>query len=270
MIINKALAEGVNDMLAVQRFAQSLISANIPFALALTGSSARGEFRNNTRRYDYFSDTDVLCIVDSRDISRVLLCKANLSTVVPLILMNADALKYPSNAVLSIAFDSVFSNGLELVRPSFHHVDPREFIAYQLQPLAYYYSQLRGSSFMGKRRLYSKIAITCLKLLYLVENRGHRDFIFESMLSSLSFKGIEDKIVRALISRDLSDQALQRAANTLQATIKRTEILIESADVLASTTLYLNDVSANASHIREAVFLENNKLTLSQSLSLMS
>ena len=66
------------------------------------------------------------------------------------------------------------------------------------------------------------------------------------------------------------DQALQRAASRLQETIKCSDILVESADVLISTKLYFNDVNADSSRIREAVFLENNRLTLSESLSLMS
>lgn len=257
-------------MSTVQLFTQSLVHANIPFTLALTGSSARGEFRNNSGNYDYTSDTDELCIVDSRDISRVLLCKDGVCACVPLILMSSEALKYPSNAVLSIEFNSLCRNDLELVRPSFAHVETREFIAYQMQPLAYYASRLGGSSFLERRRLYSKISITCLKLLYLVENVGQRDFVFESTLSSVSFKGIEDKVVRALITRDLSDQDLQQTANILQAAIKRSGILIESANVLRSTTLYLEDVNIYASHIREAVFLENNRLTMPESLFLMS
>ena len=257
-------------MLTVQRFTHALMNANIPFTLALTGSSARGECRNNTGSYDYTSDTDLLCIIHSRDILRVQQCKSEVSTFVPLILMSSEALKYPSNAVLSIAFDSLSRQGIELVRPSFAHVEMREFIAYQMQPLAYYASRLNHSSLLEKRRLYSKIAITCLKLLYLVEHTGLRSFIFESTLSSLSFKGIDVQDVRSLINRDLPDQALQRAASRLQETIKCSDILVESADVLISTKLYFNDVNADSSRIREAVFLENNRLTLSESLSLMS
>lgn len=256
-------------MSTVQLFTQSLVNANIPFTLALTGSSARAESRSNVGRYDYISDTDELCIVNSRDISSVLRCKDGVSACVPLILMSSEALKYPSNAVLSIAFDSLSRNDLALVRPSFAHVGTREFIAYQMQPLAYYASRLSCSSFLERRRLYSKISITCLKLLYLVENVGQRDFVFESTLSSLSFKGIEDKIVRALMTRDLSDQGLQQAANLLQAAIKRSGILTESANALRSTTLYLEDVNTYSSHIIEAVFLENNRLTMPESLFLM-
>lgn len=253
-------------MLETQRYLQRLADARIPYVVALTGSAARGEFRNNTGNFDYTSDTDVLCIIDSNDTAKALSCKAGITQHVPLILMSSEAMKYPSNAVLSIAFDSLINNTLGLTKPSFSEVSTGAFIAYQMQPLAYYASLLRTSPIEVKRRLYSKIAVTCLKLFFLTRNTHKRSFIFESDLLAQPMGGKEAVMVRNIINRALSDEVLQRTAEQLQAKILCCERLVESANCLVSTKLYLCGKTKFEAEIREAVFLENNRLLRSEAI----
>lgn len=56
-------------------FIECLSRSRIPHTLALTGSAARGELRNNLGKYDYKSDTDILCIIAHNDIESALCCK---------------------------------------------------------------------------------------------------------------------------------------------------------------------------------------------------
>lgn len=250
----------------IQDFVEFLTGSKIPYTLALTGSTARGELRNNSGQNDYKSDTDVLCIIAPEDIAATLSCKEKCIRPTPLILMNSKALNYPSNAVLSIAFDSLINNALNLSKPVFTDASTAEFIAYQLQPLAYYTSQLHNSTPQAKRRLYSKIAITCLKLLYLVDHSGRRSFVYEYELNSHQFVNVDEMLIRDIVNRELPDDQLRLAAESLEALVIQCPLITETAGFLASTTLYFSDKNIYSKEIIEAVFLENNRLTRSDAL----
>jgi hypothetical protein len=180
--------------------------------------------------------------------------------------MSSEALDHPSNAVLSIAFDSLIHNGLKLSKPVFTDTSAAEFIAYQLQPLAYYTSQLRSSTPQEKRRLYCKIAITCLKLLYLIDHADRRSFVYEDELNSHHFIGIDEILIRAILSRSMPDDQLRLAAKYLKTLVEKCQFISETADFLPSTNLYCLDRYIYSEEIIEAVFLENNRLSRSDAL----
>ena len=108
----------MSGLMKVNGFIKSLSAAGLRFTLALTGSAARGELRNNSGLCDYTSDTDILCIIDPKDINEVLSHKKQNFHTIPLILMSSEALNHPSNAVLSINFDSLIENQLKLSKPN--------------------------------------------------------------------------------------------------------------------------------------------------------
>ncbi|MDO7928326.1 hypothetical protein Q6A51_16170 [Pseudomonas sp. KFB-139] len=254
------------NLVEIKSFVDSLKESRIPYTLALTGSTARGELRSNSSPYDYNSDTDILCILAPSDIAAALSCKEKCSESTSLILMSSEALNHPSNAVLSIAFDSLIINDLHLSQPLFDDVNAAEFIAYQLQPLAYYTSNLRHSTPALKRRLYSKVAITCLKLLYLADHSDKRSFIYESEVKQHNFTNVDEVLVHSIINRELPDEPLQRAAEHLEKLVIQCPLIVKAASVLTSTKLYLSDKETCSAHIIEAVFLENNKLKRSDAL----
>ncbi|KAB0567609.1 hypothetical protein C9383_19470 [Pseudomonas palleroniana] len=249
-------------------FLATLTSMGIAYTLAVTGSTARGEVRKNTSRYDYVSDIDVLCLVAPKDIQQTLLCKCLCEQGSSLILMSSEALKSPSNAVLCMEPDWLGKNGLFLSRPDFAGFRTAEFLAYQTQPLAYYKAQLNNSKTQIERRLYSKICITCLKLLYLSENLEKRSFVFEHELKLYNFPKVNATLVKNIINRELPDDLLQSAAQHLENLVSQCSLITESAVSLDSTALYFSDKNQNADKIIEAVFVENNKLSRAESLFL--
>lgn len=249
-----------------QEFVDLLEASRIACTLALTGSTARGELRKNSGNYDYASDTDILCIIAPDDIAAALSCKEKCSDSTPLILMSSDALKMPSNAVLSIAFDSLLSNGLDLTKPVFSQASMESFLSYQLQPLAYYTAQLHDAQPQAKRRLYSKIAITCLKLLYLMNHPDRRKFIYEYELRSHPFMSIDGVLLHSLLDRELPDAPLKRVAESLETQIRQCPPIAEAAEFLTSTKLYWAGNGNDSEKIVESVFVENNKLKRSDAL----
>ncbi|WPO46644.1 hypothetical protein [Pseudomonas sp. S1Bt23] len=256
----------MSELIEIEGFITCLTNARIPYTLALTGSTARGELRNNSGRYDYDSDTDILCIIEPDSISATLSCKKNYTHSIPLILMSACALSHPSNAVLSIAFDSLITNDLSLSKPDFTNTSTAEFIAYQLQPLAYYTSQLKYSKPETQRRLYSKIAITCLKLLYLTQHPNKRSFIYEQELKLQGLTNIDEMLVQKILNRDLPDTELRDATERLEHQVTQFASIIAAADFLESTRLYILDKDNYSKRIIESIFLENNKLKRSDTL----
>jgi predicted nucleotidyltransferase len=256
----------MRTLIEIQDFVECLTSYQISYTLALTGSLARGEARNNLGRHDYKSDIDILCIIAPKDIAKTIFLKKKFFRPIPLILMNSEALDHPSNAVLSIAFDSLINNGLNLSKPVFTDKSALEFFAYQLQPLAYYRSRLYNSTSQEKRRLYSKIATTCLKLLYLIDQPDHRSFVYEYELNSHHFVNVDEILVRDIVNRALPDEQLRLTTEWLEARVAECSLISKSSDFLASTNLYLLDRYIYSKEIIEAVFLENNRLSRSDSL----
>ncbi|MGE7958415.1 hypothetical protein ACQKQA_17835 [Pseudomonas sp. NPDC089530] len=256
----------MSELIEIEGFITCLTNANIPHTLALTGSTARGELRKNSGRYDYDSDTDILCIIEPDSIAETLSCKREYAHSIPLILMSASALNHPSNAVLSIAFDSLINNDLNLSKPDFTNTRAAEFIAYQFQPLAYYASQLKHSTPDARRRLYSKIAITCLKLLYLAHHPGRRSFIYERELKLQNFTSIDEMLVQNILNRDLPDAELRDTAERLERQVAQCASIIAAADFLESTRLYVLDKDKYSKEIIDSIFLENNKLKKSDTL----
>ena len=256
------------DYLEETGFLALLSDMGIAYTLALTGSTARGEMRKNTSRYDYTSDIDVLCLIDPKDIQQTLHCKQSYKQCSSLILMSSEALKYPSNAILSMAPDWLGGNGLLLLKPNFTGYCKAEFLAYQAQPLAYYNAQLKNSTVQPVRRLYSKICITCLKLLYLSEYSERRSFVFEHELKLHRFPEASGALVEQIVNRELPDDQLQSVAQHLETLIAQCAIITESAICLDSTALYFSSKNHHTDKIIEAVFLENNKLSKAESLFL--
>ncbi|MCV4342573.1 hypothetical protein [Pseudomonas capsici] len=256
----------MRDLIEIKEFIDSLKTSSLPYTLALTGSTARGELRSNSSPYDYNSDTDILCIIAPRNIAEALSYKEKCSESTPLILMSSEALHYPSNAVMSIAFDSLITNDLDLKRPIFTDVQAVEFIAYQLQPLAYYTACLQQSIPSLKRRLYSKIATTCLKLLYLIDHSDKRNFIYERELKQNHFANIDEGLVHNILNRELPDFELQHHAEHLTAQVIHNPLIAQAAGFLTSTRLYLTGKDTYSAQIIEAVFLENNRLKRSDAL----
>ncbi|BBN57397.1 hypothetical protein TRE132_55220 [Pseudomonas chlororaphis subsp. aurantiaca] len=256
----------MSELTEVEGFIKCLVDSNIPHTLALTGSTARGELRSNSGQYDYESDLDILCIVEADSIAATLSCKKSYSCPIPLILMSSTALNYPSNAVLSIAFDSLISNDLGLSKPVFTDTNVAEFISYQAQPLAYYASQLAGSTLSTKRRLYSKISITCLKLLYLTDRLDRRSFIYEHELKSHHFVNVDEALVLGILNRELPDEQLRAAAEYLEMLVIACPSIMELVDSLESTRFHFLDKSRYSRKIIEAVFLENNRLKRTDAL----
>lgn len=183
----------------------------------------------------------------------------------PLILMSSKALNHPSNAVLSLTIHSL-NNELNLSKPIFTNASATEFLAYQLQPLAYYASQLHNSAPQDKRRLYSKIAITCLKLMYLANHADKRTFIYEHELKSHPFTDIDATLVRDILDRALPDDKLLLAVTSLESLVMQYPLIAEIASFLASTNLYFSDKNTYPIEIIDAVFLENNRMKRSDAL----
>ncbi|PKH22862.1 nucleotidyltransferase domain-containing protein [Pseudomonas fluorescens] len=249
-------------------FLSRLTDKDIVYTLALTGSTARGEARKNTSRHDYTSDIDVLCLIDPKDIPQTLCCKNAYEKCSSLILMSSEALKHPSNAILSMELDWFGDNGLLLQKPDFSGHRADEFLAYQTQPLAYYNAQLTNSTAHVARRLYSKICITCLKLLYLSEYPERRRFVFEHELIPHRFPEVSTALVEHIVNRDLPDDQLESVAQHLKNLITQHRLITESATFLDSTALYFSSEDQQADKIIQAVFLENNKLSKPESLFL--
>ncbi|WP_411565764.1 hypothetical protein ACLIN3_23775 [Pseudomonas orientalis] len=247
-------------------FLVCLTDKDIVYTLALTGSSARGESRKNTSRHDYTSDIDVLCFIDPKDIAQTMRCKNAYEEYSPLILMSSEALKHPSNAILSMDLEWFGGNGLLLQKPDFSGHRADEFLAYQIQPLAYYNAQLTNSTSRIARRLYSKICITCLKLFYLSEYPERRSFVFEHELIPHHFAEVSTVLVEHIVNRDLPDEQLQSVAQHLKTLITQRRLVTESASFLESTALFFSSDNQHADKIIEAVFLENNKLSKAESL----
>ncbi|MDR9862711.1 MULTISPECIES: hypothetical protein [Pseudomonas] len=247
-------------------FIKSLSDNDIPCTLALTGSTARGESRTNSAAYDYESDTDILCIVSPPDIEAVLFHKNRQSAAAPLILMSSEALAYPSNAVLSVNFDSLIKDELNLSKPDFTNADTAQFFSYQAQPLAYYSAQLPLATLEVQRRLYSKIAICSLKLLYLANEPDRRSFIYEQELIQLNSPAIENQLIQDIVNREIPDVQLRRTAEHLQNQIAKCPIIMEMSGQLESTRLHFLEKFKYSREIIESVFLENNRLKKADTL----
>ena len=250
----------------VREFADLLVDFDVPFTIALTGSVARGEDRRGLGKWDYQSDVDLLCIVRGEYFEVLMEAKAQSKRTCPLILMTYESLVRPSNAVLSISKEIVFGNDDFFCLPHHISVSAEEYMSYQAQPLAYYAAKLRMSDEKLYRRLYAKIAITCIKLIYLSGDLKRKSFVYESELAAHCFSGVDRELVRKIVNRNIEDTSWEGVSKYVQGLVFENQVITDLASNLESTEVFFSTRGHDTDSVVESVFRENNGMSRSDAL----